>query len=216
MRDFQARMFRLITRREALAGDPALTDWIVAKSEDEAGDRLGVYAGMFAQRMLDAMEQDFPRTVEKLGRDRFAEAVDEYVALHPSTDPSIRNLGSRFAAFIDEDCAHVDWACVEAVDAEDAEPFRREAFERLPAEAWASLRLMLVPSARLVGRTLVWRRGFDVCERRLDEEERSAVARMRGGCTFAEMCEAFGDVAPEIIRAALEQWLVDELVMPCA
>lgn len=213
MKDFQERMFRLVTRREARPGDPALVDWIVARDDDEAADRLGIYAGMFAQRMLEAMEQDFPRTLEKLGRERFVEAVEKYVAEHPSTDASIRNLGALFADFIGEECARIDWACVEALDAPDAEPFRRDAFERLSAGAWASLRLVLVPSARLVGRTLVWRRGFEVCERALDEDERRAVSSMRRRCTFAEMCEAYGE-APEIIRASLEQWLVDELIMP--
>jgi hypothetical protein len=213
MRIFQERMFRLITRREGNAGDPPLAEWIVAKDDDDAADKLGVYAGMFAQRMVDALEQDFPRTLEKLGRERFAEVVGKYVAAHPSTDASIRNLGARFAAFVGEDSAHVDWACVEAVDAPDAEPFRRAAFERLPAAAWSSLWLALVPSARIVGRTLVWRRGFDVCERQLDDDEARAVLCMHGGCTFAGMCEAYGAL-PERIRAALEQWLVDELVMP--
>ena len=50
-----------------------------------------------------------------------------------------------------------------------------------------------------------------MCERVLDEDEARAASRMRTGCTFAEMCEAFG-APPERIRAALEQWLVDELV----
>jgi hypothetical protein len=69
----------------------------------------------------------------------------------------------------------------------------------------------LVPSARLIGNVVVWRRGFDVCERRVDASERAALALLIEGCTFADACEAHG-AAPEKIRRALEQWLVDELL----
>jgi hypothetical protein len=205
-------MFRLITRRSAAASDPELTDWIVADGEDAAADRLGVYAGMFAQRMLEAMEQDFPRTRARLGETEFATQVECYMAQHPSTDPSIRNLGRHFPEFLGGDVlARIEWACVEALDAEDAEPLRRAALEVLAPEAWPALRLRLVTSARLVGDRLVWRRGFDVCERALEPDEQRAIERLASGCTFAEACEAFA-ASPERIRAALEQWLVDELV----
>jgi hypothetical protein len=168
---------------------------------------------MFAQRMLEAMEHNFPRTRKAIGESEFASLVERYVAQHPSTDASIRNLGRHFPDFLQGDVlARIEWACVEALDAEDAEPLRRARLEMLAADAWPALRLRLVPSARLVGDRLVWRRGFDVCERAVDPDEHRAIERLASGCTFAEACEAFA-ASPERIRAALEQWLVDELVM---
>ncbi|HEY8090260.1 MAG TPA: hypothetical protein VIF09_20505, partial [Polyangiaceae bacterium] len=61
MKELQERMFRLITRREARAGDPALASWLVARDDEEAADRLGIYAGMFLRRLVDTLAESFPR-----------------------------------------------------------------------------------------------------------------------------------------------------------
>lgn len=207
-------MFRLITRREALPSDPDLTAWIVAQDEDGAADRLGVYAGMYRQRILDALAQDFPRTREALGA-AFESIATEYIAQHPSEDPSLRNAGRHFPNFLSGvvgETARIEWARVEALDAEEATPLKKEALAAIPPHEWPSMRLRLVPSARLAGDHLVWRRGFVVLERAIDDGEAAALRKLVGGGTFGEACAAF-DESPERIRAALEQWVVDELLV---
>jgi hypothetical protein len=206
-------MFRLITRREASAGDPSLESWIIAPNDDRAADRLGIYAGMYRQRILDALAQDFPRTREARG-DSFESIATHYLERHPSDDPSLRNIGRHFPSFLSRASAitaSIEWARVEALDAEDATPLKRDALASIPPAEWPSMPLRLVPSARLAGDHLVWRRGFDVLERKLDRNERAALRRISEGCTFGEACEAFAE-PPERIRAALEQWLVDQLL----
>ena len=213
MKEFQERMFRLITRRETLASDPDLTTWIVAGDEDRAADRLGVYAGMFRQRLLDALAEDFPRTREALG-ETFESIATQYIERHPSDDPSLRNMGRHFPSFLADalaDTACLEWARVEALDAEDAPSLKRDALAAIPPAEWPFFSLRLVPSARIVGDHVVWRRGFEVLERAIDPNEAAALRKLAGGCTFDEACEAFAE-APERIRAALELWIVDELL----
>jgi hypothetical protein len=215
MKELQERMFRLITRREARAGDPALASWVVARDEDEAADRLGVYAGMYLRRLVDTLAESFPRVREELGERAFEELSARYLEAHPSDDPNLRNVGRRFASFVPEGVAalaRVEWARVEAFDAEDATPLCRADLEGLAPEAWPSLSFALVPSARVVDDALVWRRGFGVHERRVLGGEARALRALVGGATFAGACEAFAD-EPRAILAALEQWLADGLLV---
>jgi hypothetical protein len=214
MKELQERMFRLVTRREARAGDPALAGWIVARDDEEAADRLGVYAGMYSRRLVDTLAESFPRVRAELGAAAFEELSERYVEAHPSDDPNLRNFGRRFASYVPEEIAalaRLEWAHVEAFDAEDATPIRRADLERLAPEAWPALSLALVPSARVSGDTLVWRRGFVVHQRGVLGGELRALRALHDGATFAGACEAFAD-EPRVILAALEQWLADELL----
>ena len=213
LKDLQERMFRLLTHREAREGDPALASWLVARDDEEAADRLGVYAGMVRRRLVDTLAESFPRVRAELGEQAFEELGARYLEAHLSDDPNLRNVGRRFVSFVPEGVralAAVEWARIEAFDAEDATPLARRDLQGIAVEQWPGLSFALVPSARVVEGTLVWRRGFVVVERRVGGGEARALRALRDGATFAEACEAFDDEA-RVILAALEQWLADEL-----
>jgi hypothetical protein len=133
------------------------------------------------------------------------------------------------------DLARLERARVEAFDGPDAETLTKEAVAALPPEQFPGLRLHLVPTAafvllttnaddvwdaieneaaipaaREVRRTvLVWRRDLTVVHRTLEEDEASALHRITGGGTFANMCELFAARADATERAIelLLRWL---------
>jgi len=96
------------------------------------------------------------------------------------------------------DLAALEWARSEVFVEAEAEPIGPEEFAR-------SLEVRLVPALRLVGRTAVWRRGFEVQEAELSPEEARALECALEGGSFEEICGAFGD--PTSAFEALQTWI---------
>jgi hypothetical protein len=142
----QARFHALITRPEALAHccvrepsaaagfhchpSPPLQSWVAAATEADARAALGVYANMYAARLVDCLEHDFPSLAAVMGSAAFERLVAAYLLVHPSRSPSLRQLGNQLPAFLGEhpsrglrpdlsDLARLEWARVEAFDASE-------------------------------------------------------------------------------------------------
>ncbi len=191
----QARFWR------ALYGDPIDASFV------EGPDRLHVYASMFLFRQVDALRADFPQVAERLGDGRFFEVVRAYVREHPSEHPDLGQLGRHFPAFLAKsnpdahgvvDLARLEWARSEVFLEAEATPIGTEEFAR-------TLRIHLVPALRLVGRTAVWRKGFEVQETGLAAEEARALELALEGASFEEICGAFGD--PALAFEGLQSWI---------
>jgi hypothetical protein len=183
---------------------------------------LEVYVAMHATRLRDALREDYPRVEAALGEAPFAGLAQRYLARHPSTHPSLRELGRSLPDFIAgerrrppwlADLARLEWARVEAFDAADAAPLTLEELRAIPAEGWPALRLVPVPSYRRLdsawaidalwaapGRrarrrptTLrIWREGFEVCHAAVMPLERVALPLLEQGEPFGRLCEAAG------------------------
>jgi len=138
----------------------------------------------------------------------------------------------------------LEWARIEAFDAPAARCLTRGDLAELGPESWGSLFLRAVPSVRLLSldyavhelwsaiearepvpeprppaeRVLVFRREFRVYQRVVSSAEARALAALRAGATFADICGCFEEqgIALESIAeralAALLQWLADEIV----
>ena len=138
-----------------------------------------------------------------------------------------------------------EWTLTLAFDAADHAVVRFEELASLPQQAWPALGLVLHPSARLLElRTnatalrkatdageplpgavladapktwLIWRKELTACFRSLSETESWALAAVRDGANFTQLCEGLcrwlsaEEAAP---RAAvlLRQWVNDELI----
>ncbi|MHB1845676.1 MAG: HvfC/BufC family peptide modification chaperone [Deltaproteobacteria bacterium] len=137
--------------RERIVGDPTLS----------AEQRLHIYASMYLERLLEALEGDFPRCREALGGRGFRRLSAEYLRDEPSRHPSLRHAGDRFPAWLASRpkplgppwlpaLARFERAIVDAFDSADVTPLSRSALERLPPRRWAALRFGLHPSARLL------------------------------------------------------------------
>lgn len=147
---------------ESLARDPggdAFAPELIATIEPSAtlspAERFAVYAQMYLWRLHGVLREDFPRTLALLGEKRFAALARDYVAAHPSTNPSVRHLGTRFAAFLagrDDvptalaELARLEWTRADVFDAPDAEPLAATALAAVAPDDWPGLRFRPIPA----------------------------------------------------------------------
>jgi hypothetical protein len=226
LRELQRRFFAQVTGRGWLRADHLL---------DGAG-RIGVYAEMYKLRLRDALAAQYPVLAKVLG-DEFAALAERYLRAHPSTSPSLRELGRELPDFLDgwhADLAALEWARNDVFDGPDDEPLSREALAGLGPEGFANLKLSFAPNVRLVpskwgvrevwadgqrgnsfetpavspGTLIVWRQGLRVYHRRLDPAEARLLSQL--DCTFGALCENFEDAAAA--TEMLARWVDDGLL----
>jgi len=120
--DLQVRFWELATRTP---GARPAADCFVSTPELSAGQRLDIYANMFIWRQIDALREDFPKLAQLLGDEGFYATAEKYVRAHPSTHPSLGQLGRQFASFLAEspgprpdlaDLAALEWARCEVFE----------------------------------------------------------------------------------------------------
>jgi hypothetical protein len=121
--------------------------------------RLGIYAGAYGSRLIDALGSSYPALAALLGEDDFRILGAKYVASHDSPYFSIRNYGDALEEFLGAhpdyaevpllaELARWEWTLCAVFDAADAEPVGPEALARVTPEDWAALRFEFHPSAR--------------------------------------------------------------------
>ncbi len=160
LRELQTHFFRSIARVPAGGSanfDPTLVRWVEGRGQLGPQERIAIYAQMYGARLLEVLQEDFPRVATLLGCARFEAIARAYLARHPSTHPSLRHLGRHFAAFLHaqaeaeflpflEDLARLEWARLEVFDAPDAEPLQVAHLHEIAPDEWASLRFRLIPA----------------------------------------------------------------------
>lgn len=164
----QERFFRLISsplpvdeaaREQSRQDHEVLAPerWIVASSREAAFTRLAIYANMYFHRLLGVLRHDFPIVQAAAGKTAFHNLIVDYLAAHPSTDPSVRHLGRHLPGFVARHAladrlpflgalAALEWARGDLIDAADATHLTSGELAALPPNAWPELRLALVPA----------------------------------------------------------------------
>jgi hypothetical protein len=92
-------------------------------------ERIEIYNKQYWFRLIDSFYDDFPGLRAILGRLKFNRLAKEYIAAHPSTSYTMRNLGRHLPGFIEKhpelvsprfklalEMARFEWAQVEAFD----------------------------------------------------------------------------------------------------
>jgi hypothetical protein len=136
------------------------------------------------------------------------------------------------------DLARLEWARLTVFDAPDAAVLALERLRALPAERWPVLPLATVPALEALDLAWpvhewsaaaadtwtprptslrVWRRGFRIAVAAMDDLERRALAAVRRGCTFAELCEVVGsdlveEEAASEAAALVVRWIEDDIL----
>jgi hypothetical protein len=159
-------MIRLIQQRRALPRDRELTQ--LAAEHFTGNDRLSpveqleIYRQQFWLRHTSALLEDFPGVSGIVGQREWERLAEEYLAAHPPTAFSLRDLGADFPTFIREnarwlehrelvsDMARLEWAYVEVFDAADAPPLSPEKLAIFQERDWERVRLVLSPALRLL------------------------------------------------------------------
>lgn len=102
-------------------------------------ERLEIYNRQYWFRLFDSLEEDFPGLKAVLGADKFDAVARAYLAAHPSSSFTLRDLGSRLAEFLQEetwlageqsqlaiDVVRLEWAHIEAYDSASYPPLSPE------------------------------------------------------------------------------------------
>jgi hypothetical protein len=175
LRELQAHFFALITAPEGvgpglrgLGMSAAELERFVASDERKtAVERLDIYANMYFFRIRDALAELMPKLPAAMGELAFHNLVTDYLLEHPSTHPSLRNIGRQLPDFLDRerrrsfggtaerpgwlaDLARLEWARLDVFDAADAATLTMERLRTLPPDDFAGLPLALVPACRRV------------------------------------------------------------------
>jgi hypothetical protein len=184
----------------------------------DATHRLRIYADAYRLRLVEVLGNDFPMTRDAVGEDAFTGFAERYLQAHPSTQPSVRHLGSAFADWLAtqaeappglHELARFEWLQAAAFDAPDAPSLDVADIAALAPESWPSLRLQLHPCVRLLDterlaidegaltladgdspvRWLLWRDADgDVRWRSLEVDEADALQAIHNGANFGELC----------------------------
>ena len=122
-------------------------------------ERLEIYNRQYWLRVTAAVAEDFPALNAVLGSEQFDTVIVAYLRENPSTSWTLRDLGTGLPAFLHAhrelggrrhrlavDVARLEWAYVEAFDAEQLTPLTPEELASLGPES----RLLLQPHLRLL------------------------------------------------------------------
>lgn len=149
-RAMAAALMQPLTRQDGMAASTRV-DFITPNDRMSGFERLQIYARQYWFRLLDCLYDDYPALRVFLGERRFHKLCRDYLAQHPSTSWTLRNLGSELPAFISDpkarDVARVEWAQTLAFDEALKKPLRIE--DLLGADP-STLRLGLQPCVVLV------------------------------------------------------------------
>ncbi len=187
---------------------------------------LAIYAHAYRRRLVDVLVDAFAKTQALLGDEAFDAAAMHYVNEHPPETRNLRWYGHEFATHLRRvfpaqaavaELAQLDWALRQAFDGPDSPVLAAADLAGVAAEAWASLRLVPVPTANLLrfehntvavwqaiddeadtpaivhGEApvdwLVWRKELQPHFRSLHPIEASLLRAMLAGASFAQACE---------------------------
>lgn len=197
---------------------------------DAARQQLGlrIYVNAYRQRLLETLIDSYEKTHAVMGTAAFETAALAYIAEHPPTTRSLRWYGEHFDAHLAaggpgfpgppawSELARLDWALRCAFDGPDAEVLDAGVLAALAPEAWATLRLVPVPTTQLLVFRhntvavwqaldddevppdlqvadievdwLVWRKGLQPHFRSLHRAEAALLRAMLDGASFAQGC----------------------------
>lgn len=127
-------------------------------------ERLGIYRDMYWQRLVEALQEDYPSLRALLGDAGFLALARRYVGECPSRTFTLNLYGAGFPDWLAglprdealphrsllEDLARLEWARIEVFHAPAVGALRPEELEAVPPDAWPGARLRLVPAHRLL------------------------------------------------------------------
>ena len=139
----------------------AIEERVVGSARVPVATRLGIYAGAYGSRLIDALQGSYPALAELLGEEDFQALGAGYVRTHDSPYFSIRNYGDALEEFLATHADYADvpllaelarweWLLCAVFDAADAEPLPAAALALIPPADWAGLRFGFHPSVRRV------------------------------------------------------------------
>ncbi|MBD3728263.1 MAG: putative DNA-binding domain-containing protein [Sphingomonadales bacterium] len=122
---------------------------------------LDIYRNAYRTRLVEALRDTFPRTVQWVGDEAFAAAAAHHLITTPPSSWTLDHAGLGFPEVLGElfandpevpELAWLEWAMHTAFVAADAAPLTRERFVAATAgfagEDWAEMRLIFQPAVQ--------------------------------------------------------------------
>jgi hypothetical protein len=142
-----------------LRGARAIETRVAGSARVPIETRLGIYAGAYGSRLIDALAASYPALAALLGEEDFNALGAQYVRTHDSPYFSIRNYGDALEEFLGtqaeyagvpllKELARFEWLLCAVFDAADAEPLTAAALARVAPADWPELRFTFHPSVR--------------------------------------------------------------------
>ena len=167
----QSLLYRLITApdgvAEGVAAERQLPPGGVAafiRGDDRlsADDRVGIYAHMYLDRLLEVLTEDYPATRAVLGEDNFHNLITGYLVEYPPTEPSVTWAGRYLADFLRDhlmrsrfpfiaDLAMLERSTIDVFCAADVPVLETSEMSALPPVQWAAVKLRRVPATAILG-----------------------------------------------------------------
>jgi hypothetical protein len=146
-------------RRDGTANEQEANAIIRPNDRLTSFERLEIYNRQYWFRLYTSFEEDFPGVQAIVGRKRFDALMRAYLTDCPSQSFTLRNLGSRLESWLAEhpdyvaphatlalDMVRLEWAHIEAFDAEQKPALRGEALAGVNEHS----KLHLQPHVRLL------------------------------------------------------------------
>lgn len=164
LKQTEIRLYRLITYPEGLKGalqaHPAWAPPIRPSPTLTPAERVDIYANMYFYRILDSLKEDFGRVLRVIGEVNFHNLITGYLAKHPPTSFTLRNVGQHLPQFLKRhpltrkwaslsDLARLEWELIEIFDASDSPILTRAHLRKIAPEKWGGLKLRLIPASSL-------------------------------------------------------------------
>ena len=196
---------------------------------------LGIYANAYRLRLLDTLSDAYQKTEAVMGEAAFEAAAFGYITTHPPTTRSLRWYGGQFSTWLANqypeapalaEMARLDWALRTAFDGPDSPVLDATALGAIEPGAWATLRLVLVPTTEWLTFShntvavwqaldddesppplaaspievdwLVWRKGLQPHFRSLHRVEAALLRAIQEGGSFARACTIAGSLAADL------------------
>lgn len=165
----QSALAQLLRRASPIAGDP---EAVSMASEIAAGNprlspaqQVDIYREQYLLRHVDALREDFGALAHLLDEDAFYELAFAYLAAHPPSSFTLRDLGRAMTPFVTNQAPWsedpllgaltlVEWAFVEAFDALQEPPLDPRALAAIPEDAWPGVRLTFQPAVKRLAMAL--------------------------------------------------------------
>jgi len=139
----------------------SIPDVFLPSRELSSEERVGVYAGMYFERLVEVLEEEFPALVHLLGHERAHALFHDYAVAHPSRHYSLNVLGKELEAYLRDEVdaleprafaielARLERAIQDVFDAPECTSLAAEAITKVPPERWAGARLVPIPAFAL-------------------------------------------------------------------
>jgi len=139
----------------------SIPDVFLPSRELSSEERVGVYAGMYFERLVEVLEEEFPALVHLLGHERAHALFHDYAVAHPSRHYSLNVLGKELEAYLRDEVdaleprafaielTRLERAIQDVFDAPECTSLSADAIAAVPPERWARAHLVPTPAFAL-------------------------------------------------------------------